>query len=79
MIGGCSLVLLMAAGSIVTPLLIGGLRDRMVGTQIYTEIFQVFNFERATAMSVLLLVVALILVAPLRLLEARVRHAQGLR
>ncbi|RVT98639.1 ABC transporter permease [Rhodovarius crocodyli] len=72
--GGCSLVLLMAAGAIVTPLLLGGLRDRMLGTQIYSEIFQVYNFDRATAMAVLLLVLALLLVAPLRLLEARLRH-----
>jgi len=75
-IGGASLVLLMATGAIVTPLLLGGLRDRMLGTQIYTEIFQVFNFERATAMAVMLLVIALVLVAPLRLLEARIRQAQ---
>lgn len=75
-IGGCSLVLLMATGAIVTPLLLGGLRDRMLGTQIYTEIFQVFNFNRATAMAVILLVVALLLVAPLRMLEARIRRTQ---
>ncbi|MDB5413426.1 MAG: transporter permease [Rubritepida sp.] len=73
-IGGCSLVLLMATGAIVTPLLLGGLRDRMLGTQIYSEIFQIYNFDRATAMAVLLLVTALVLVAPLRLLEARIRH-----
>lgn len=73
-IGGCSLVLLMSAGAIVTPLLLGGLRDRMLGTQIYSEIFQVYNFDRATAMAVLLLVTALILVAPLRLIEARIRR-----
>lgn len=75
-IGGASLVLLMATGAIVTPLLLGGLRDRMLGTQIYTEIFQVFNFERATAMAVILLAMALVLVAPLRLLEAHVRRTQ---
>ena len=75
-IGGASLVLLMAMGAIVTPLLLGGLRDRMLGTQIYTEVFQVFNFERATAMALILLVSALVLVAPLRLLEARIRRGQ---
>lgn len=75
-IGGSSLVLLMTTGAIVTPLLLGGLRDRMLGTQIYSEIFQIFNFERATAMAVMLLVVALLLVAPLRMLEARVRRTQ---
>ncbi len=73
-IGGCSLVLLMSAGAIVTPLLLGGLRDRMLGTQIYSEIFQVFNFDRATAMAVLLLALALVMVAPLRMIEARIRH-----
>ena len=73
-IGGCSLVLLMSAGAIVTPLLLGGLRDRMLGTQIYSEIFQVFNFDRATAMAVLLLALELIMVAPLRMIEARIRH-----
>lgn len=73
-LSGCSLVLLMAAGAIVTPLLLGGLRDRMLGTQIYSEIFQIYDFERATAMAVLLLVTALILVFPLRLVEARVRQ-----
>jgi putative spermidine/putrescine transport system permease protein len=48
----------------------------MLGTQIYTEVFQVFNFERATAMALILLVAALVLVAPLRLLEARIRRGQ---
>lgn len=73
LIGGCSLVLLMASGAIVTPLLLGGLRDRMLGTQIYSEIFQIYNFERAVAMSLILLLTALVLVAPLRWLESRLR------
>ncbi|TDR90219.1 ABC transporter permease [Enterovirga rhinocerotis] len=77
LIGGCSLVLLMATGAIVTPLLLGGLRDRMLGTQIYTEVFQVFNFERASAMAVILLATALILVIPLRLVEGRMRRRLG--
>lgn len=77
-VNGCSLVLLMSTGAIVTPLLLGGIRDRMVGTQIYTEIFSVFSFERASAISIILLVVALALVLPLRLFEARLRKMQGL-
>jgi putative spermidine/putrescine transport system permease protein len=72
-IGGCSLVLLMACGAIVTPLLLGGLRDRMLGTQIYSEIFQIYNFDRAVAMAIILLLTALVLVAPLRWLEGRLR------
>ncbi|MFX9042790.1 ABC transporter permease subunit, partial [Acinetobacter baumannii] len=54
LMGGASLVLLMATGAIVTPLLLGGLRDRMLGTQIYSEIFQVYNFQRASALAVIL-------------------------
>jgi len=77
LMGGCSLVLLMATGSIVTPLLLGGLRDRMLGTQIYSEIFQVFNFQRASAMAVILLFVALLMVAPLRFAEGRIRKRLG--
>lgn len=77
LIGGCSLVLLMATGAIVTPLLLGGLRDRMLGTQIYTEIFQVFNFQRAAALALILLVVALALVTPLRFVEGRLRKRLG--
>lgn len=77
LIGGCSLVLLMSTGAIVTPLLLGGLRDRMLGTQIYTEIFQVFNFQRAAALALILLVVALALVTPLRVVEGRLRKRLG--
>lgn len=77
LVGGCSLVLLMATGAIVTPLLLGGLRDRMLGTQIYTEVFQVFNFQRASALAIILLVVALALVTPLRIFESRLRRRLG--
>lgn len=76
-VAGSSLVLLMATGAIVTPLLLGGLRDRMLGTQIYTEVFQIFNFQRASALAIILLVVALLLVTPLRIFERRLRRKLG--
>ena len=77
LVGGASIVLLLSMGAIVTPLLLGGLRDRMLGTQIYTEIFQVYDFDRATAMAVILLAAAMLLVAPLQMLEARLRRRQA--
>uniref|UniRef100_UPI00195416DE hypothetical protein n=1 Tax=Stenotrophomonas maltophilia TaxID=40324 RepID=UPI00195416DE len=58
-------------------LLLGGLRDRMLGTQIYTEVFQVFNFQRASALAIILLLVALALVTPLRIFESRLRRRLG--
>ena len=76
-IAGSSLVLLLSTGSIVTPLLLGGLRDRMLGTQIYTEIFQIFDFPRATAVATILLITSLVLVAPLRVMESRIRGRSG--
>lgn len=74
---GIALVYLMSSGAIVTPLLLGGLRDRMMGTQIYQEIFQVFNVERASAMAILLLVSSIVIILPLMMVERRFRRTRG--
>ena len=77
-ISGTMIVYLMATGAIVTPLLLGGLRDRMLGTQIYQEMFQVFDFPRAATMAVILTATALAVVLPLWMLERRVsRNLKG--
>jgi len=77
-ISGTMIVYLMATGAIVTPLLLGGLRDRMLGTQIYQEMFQVFDFPRAATMAVILTATALAVVLPLGMLERRVsRNLKG--
>ncbi len=73
-LSGCSLVYLIASGAIITPLLLGGLRDRMLGTQIFQEIFALYNFRRAAAMAVILLVSSLVVIIPMQLAEARVRR-----
>ena len=71
-ISGVMLVYLMSTGAIVTPLLLGGLRDRMLGTQIYQEMFQLFDYPKAAAIAVILTVTALLVVLPLQWLERRV-------
>ena len=77
-ISGTMIVYLMATGAIVTPLLLGGLRDRMLGTQIYQEMFQVFDYPKAAAMAVILTATALAVVLPLGALERRVsRNMKG--
>jgi putative spermidine/putrescine transport system permease protein len=73
-LSGCSLVYLIASGAIITPLLLGGMRDRMLGTQIYQEIFALYNFRRAAAMAVILLASSLVVIIPMQLAEARVRR-----
>jgi len=74
-ISGAIIVFLMATGAIVTPLLLGGLRDRMLGTQIFQEMFELFDFPKAATMAIILTVSAICVVLPLQWLERRVgRH-----
>ena len=68
---GLTLVYLMSTGAIVTPLLLGGVGDQMLGSQIYTEVFQQFDFPKAAVMAVLLGASSLLVIVPLRWLERR--------
>jgi putative spermidine/putrescine transport system permease protein len=76
-ISGATLVYLMCTGAIVTPLLLGGIRERMIGTQIYQEVMQTFNFPKASALATLLLLGGLLAVLPLQWLERRVNRRNG--
>lgn len=76
-LSGCSLVYLLASGAIVTPILLGGLRDTMLGTQIFQEIFALYNFNRASALAMVLLVTSLVVVIPIQWIEARLRRQAG--
>lgn len=71
-ITGAMLVYLLSTGAIVTPLLLGGVRDGMLATQIYQDVLQVFDYPKAASMAIVLVVVAFSLVIPLQLLERRV-------
>ena len=73
-LSGCSLVYILCAGAIVTPLLLGGVRDRMLGTDIYEDIIQLFDFDRATGMAVILFVSTMIAVIPIMWAEALIRR-----
>jgi putative spermidine/putrescine transport system permease protein len=76
-IGGATLIYLMSTGAIVTPLLLGGIRERMIGTQIYQEVMQTFNFPKASTLAVLLLVGGLVAILPLQWLERRINRRMG--
>ncbi|NGM86031.1 ABC transporter permease [Parapusillimonas sp. SGNA-6] len=71
-ITGATLVYLLSTGAIVTPLLLGGVRDGMLATQIYQDVLQVFDYPKASSMAIILLLVAFSLIIPLQLLERRV-------
>ncbi|WP_395670300.1 ABC transporter permease [Phenylobacterium sp.] len=77
-ISGSTIVYLMCNGAIITPLLLGGLRERMLGTQIYQDLFQLFDIPKASAMAMILTLAAVVVVAPLHLLERRLtRHTRS--
>jgi putative spermidine/putrescine transport system permease protein len=66
---GITLVYLMATGAIVTPLLLGGLGDTMLGTEIFQEVMHFFDYPKAAALATVLLITALAVVLPIQLLE----------
>jgi putative spermidine/putrescine transport system permease protein len=72
-LSGAILVYLLAVGAIVTPMLLGGVATKTTGTQIYDEIFATFNFAKATAIAVVLVVSSLVVVVPLSWMERRLR------
>jgi len=75
---GMLLVFLVAMGAIVTPILLGGFRQTMVGSQIFQEVFMLFNFPRAAAYAVVLLVVSFVLVIPILLHDRHLRRKRNI-
>jgi len=66
---GFIIVYLVATGAIVTPLMLGGIRDAVLGTRIYHEVTNMFNFPAASSMAVILSLVAFAVVLPLQWIE----------
>lgn len=66
---GITLVYLMATGAIVTPLLLGGLGDTMLGTEIFQEVMHFFDYPKAAALATVLLITALGVVLPIQIFE----------
>lgn len=75
---GILLVFLVAMGAIVTPILLGGFRQTMVGSQVFQEVFMLFNFPRAAAYAVVLLVVSFVLVIPILLHDRYLRRKRNI-
>jgi putative spermidine/putrescine transport system permease protein len=73
-LSGAILVYLGCVGAVVTPLLLGGLSEKMVGTQIYTDMLTFFDFPKAAAMAFVLVITALAVVLPVLAIERTVIH-----
>jgi putative spermidine/putrescine transport system permease protein len=77
-IAGSTIVFLLSTGTIITPLLLGGPRNGMLSTQIYQDVFQLFNFPKAGAMALILMLVSILVVWPLQIVERRLtRRLKG--
>lgn len=71
MITGAIIVFSLAAGSYITPLLVGGRMQPIFPLSIYQEVMQVFNLPLAAAMSISLLGMVIIVVGLLGLVLKR--------
>ena len=61
MAAGCLLVFILSVGSYVTPALVGGRREQMIAQSIAFNMNQTVNWGLASALSVLLLTIVLVL------------------
>lgn len=68
-ISGAILVYLGCVGAVVTPLLLGGLTEKMMGTQIYTDMFLFFDFGKTSILAIALLISSSVVIVPLLLLQ----------
>jgi len=59
LVAGAVLVFSMMLGAFVTPLILGGTAVKYLSVAVYTDALVLFNLPRATALSVLLMVVVL--------------------
>lgn len=66
---GIGITFLTSMGAIVTPILLGGLRQKMAGTQIYQEVVYNFNMSKASTWALCLLLLSGLGLVVLRALE----------
>jgi putative spermidine/putrescine transport system permease protein len=71
MLSGSAIIFLLSSGAVLTPLLLGGPRQPMLAVQIYQDVFQLFNFPRASAMAFILMTTAVAAMLPLQWAERR--------
>lgn len=71
---GINITFLTCMGAVVTPILLGGVRQKMAGTQIYQEMVYNFNLAKASSWAIALLVASFAVLGLLRFIETRVMH-----
>ncbi|RYF61804.1 MAG: ABC transporter permease [Comamonadaceae bacterium] len=69
-------VYLACIGAIVTPLLLGGITQKFVGSQVYQEIMSSYNMSKGAAWSLCLLAISFLSVVVFKLAERRALRGQ---
>lgn len=69
---GINITFLTSMGAVVTPILLGGIREKMAGTQIYQDIVYAFNLPKASSWALMLLLTAFLVLVLLRLAETAI-------
>ena len=69
-------VYLACIGAIVTPLLLGGITQKFVGSQIYQEVMSTYNMSKGAAWSMCLLTISFLSVALFKVIERRALSGQ---
>lgn len=54
---GCVLVFLMANAVVVTPLMLGGIRSQTIATMMYSQLLELYNFQRGAALAFILVII----------------------
>ncbi|MBM2293920.1 ABC transporter permease [Sulfitobacter pseudonitzschiae] len=67
---------LASVGAIVTPLLLGGITEKFVGSQIYQEVMATYNMSKAAAWSICLLSLSFVSLVIIKLIERRALRGQ---
>jgi putative spermidine/putrescine transport system permease protein len=76
-VSGCTLVFVLCLGYYITPALVGGRGDLMIGQLIVLQIGEIGNWGAAGALSLSLLIGTFLVLAPLSLLSRRQRKWMG--
>ena len=69
---GINITFLTSMGAVVTPILLGGVREKMAGTQIYQDIIYAFNLPKASSWALMLLAASFLVLVVLRVVEWRI-------
>jgi putative spermidine/putrescine transport system permease protein len=71
LVTGSLLVFLLTVAAVVTPQILGGVRDRTIAVLMYSQLLELYNFQRGAAMAFVLVLLVVPVAITLQLFERR--------